>query len=548
MRKPRRFPLFVVALLLAPVLRAGEPRVHEHEVLGPENYGSVQFAVSCSPAAREQFTRAVAILHSFGYELAERSFREVARTDSKCAMAFWGVAMSRYHPLWYPPSPDDLRIGRESVARARALGAPTRRERSYIEAMGSFYDDSERVSHETRAARYEEAMRRISVQDPRDREGAAFYALALLSTASPTDKAHVKQKKAAAILEEIFSENPKHPGAAHYMIHAFDSPELAPLALDAARSYAKIAPAAPHALHMPSHIFTRLGDWDDSISSNRASAAAARTMAGGLPPGVRHSQELHALDYLVYADLQEGREREARAILGETLGIAGIEPKELTGAFALSAIPARCALERERFEEASNLELAPAALAWNDFPYAEGIVVFARTVGLARLGRVEKARAELSRLDPILERASVLSRHGYDWATQVQILRREALAWIEEAAGKGGHAVELMKAAADLEDSTEKHPVTPGAIVPAREFLGELLLEEHMPAKALAEYERSLESAPNRLHGLRGALKAARLAGDQGRVRKYAASLAELLSHADAGIPELEDLKPAAPE
>jgi hypothetical protein len=421
------------------------------------------------------------------------------------------------------------------------MGAPTQREKDYVEAIGAFYDDSATVDHRTRAARYEKAMESLAAKYPDDREASVFYALALLSTAPPTDKTYANQKKAAAILEKVFTENPKHPGAAHYIIHSFDSPALAPLALNAARSYAKIAPEAPHALHMPSHIFTRLGEWDDSIASNRASAAAALSMSQKLPPSVRHSQQLHAFDYLEYAYLQEARDKDARAVVDETRSIADAEPKDLTAGFAFSAIPARYALERGRFDEAASLELHPASYPWKSFPYAEAIIVFARAVGHARLGHVEDARRELSKMDEISQNAVAVSKQGYDWATQVEILRKEASAWIEQAAGRPEAALELMRSAATLEDSVDKHPVTPGAIIPAREFLGDLLMEQRKPADALAEYETSLKSAPNRLHGTAGAWKAAALAGDKARAADYKAKLAKLTSHADTVRPELAD-------
>jgi tetratricopeptide (TPR) repeat protein len=536
----------LAAIFLAARMPADETASHVHEAISPENFGSVDFPVSCGPEARKRFERSVAILHSFGYELAEESFRATAQADASCAMAWWGVAMSRYHPIWYPPTPEDLKVGRDAVARARALPAPTAREGAYIGAIGSFYDESDTVDHKTRALRYEKAMESLSAKYPEDREGAAFYALSLLSTAPPTDKTYSNQKKAAVILERIFTENPKHPGAAHYIIHSFDSPALAPLALNAARSYAKIAPSAPHALHMPSHIFTRLGDWEDSIASNRASAASALSMAQKLPAGATPSQRLHAFDYLVYAYLQEARDKDARAVVDETAAIEDAEPRDLTGAFAFSAIPARYALERSRFDEAARLELHPASYPWKSFPFAEAIVVFARTVGQARQGHEAQARAELSRMEPISRNAAALSKQGYDWATQVEILRREGSAWIEESAGRREQALELMRSAAALEDSTEKHPVTPGAIIPAREFLGDLLLEQGKPADALAEYETSLASAPNRFHGIAGAERAARLAGNEARASEFRSRLVALASHGDTTRPELSGT-PAAP-
>jgi hypothetical protein len=295
---------------------------------------------------------------------------------------------------------------------------------------------------------------------------------------------------------------------------------------------------------MPSHIFTRLGAWDDSIASNRASAAAALAMSAGLPPGTRHSQQLHALDYLEYAYLQEARDGEARIVLDELLAIADAEPKDLTGAFAFSAIPARYALERGRFDEAAKLELYPASYPWKDFPYPEAIIVFARALGRARLGRVEDARLELSKLDPIFERAAAQSRQGYDWGKQVEILRREAGAWVEQASGRGAAALELMRSAASLEDSTEKHPVTPGAIIPAQELLADLLMAQNEPAAALEHYETSLASAPNRYHGTAGAWKAAAAAGNAAKAAEYKAKLAAIAGRASPGRPELAAIAP----
>ena len=538
-----RFGKILIASIAAAGLAAGlgadeGTAAHHHGPEGAENFGSVDFPVTCQPEALAQFPRAVAILHSFGYEPAEQAFRRIADADPACAMAYWGVAMSRYHPIWYPPTAADLAAGREAVARARALHASSEREQLYVAAIGSFYDQSESVDHKTRALRYEKAMVFLTTRFPLDREAAAFYALALLSTAPPTDKTYANQKKAAAILEGIFRANPKHPGAAHYIIHSFDSPALAPLALNAARSYAQIAPSAPHALHMPSHIFTRLGLWEDSISSNRASAASA-VKAAKLRPGVHPSQQLHALDYLAYAFLQEARDDAARSVLEEIRGMSDVEPRDLSGAFAFSAIPVRFALERGRFDEAANLELHPAAFPWNDFPFAEAMNIFARAIGQARLRHAEAARRELARMSPVFDRAVEVSKQGYDWASQVQILRHEAEGWTAQAERKPDEALREIRAAAELEDSTEKHPVTPGAVIPAHEFLGDLLLEQGKPAEALAEYEVSLKSAPNRFHGLAGAFKAAGAAGNRAKEQEYRAKLVELGSHADTARPEL---------
>src|SRR3989454_990262 len=399
-RRAGAFPLATLAALLAtPAVWCQEDHAHRHG--SPESLGTVRFEVSCGPEAQKEFNHAVALLHSFWYDEAEKSFTQVTVTDPRCGMGHWGVAMSRYHPIWTPPQPDDLKAGLAAVGRARAAGGGTERERAYIAAIEVFYKDWHRNDHLTRAIAYEEAMQKVYDRYPRDHEAGIFYALAILGRALPTDKTYANQKRAAEILNRILPLEPNHPGIAHYMIHSYDYPELASLALPAARAYAKIAPDAPHALHMPSHIFTRLGMWEDSIQSNLASAESAwRQIAGGDRDKGTFDQ-LHAMDYLEYAYLQVGRDDEAKRVLEDLGRVRRLDRETLQAAYAFAAIPARYALERGRWEEASGLEVGPAWFPWVRFPWPEANVQFARTLGAARSGRPAAARADLERLASI---------------------------------------------------------------------------------------------------------------------------------------------------
>ncbi len=308
-------------------------------------------------------------------------------------MAYWGIAMSLYHPVWFPPTPADLQRGMAAIERAKSIGAKTQRERDYIAAIEVFYKDSDKVPHRERALAWRNAMQHLSARYPDDREAAIFYALALIATAPPTDKAHIDQKQAAEILNRILAEQPDHPGVAHYLIHSYDSPQLAILALPAARTYAKIAPASPHALHMPSHIFTRLGLWQDSIESNLASAAAARKYIAKTLPGATSQDELHAMDYLAYAYLQTCQDEQAKRIVEEAASTSRVDQKVFQAAYALAAIPARYALERRRWSAAAALQVQPAWFPWMRFPYTEAITHFARALGSARSGNPPAARS-----------------------------------------------------------------------------------------------------------------------------------------------------------
>ncbi|HEY2943524.1 MAG TPA: hypothetical protein VGN09_13910 [Vicinamibacteria bacterium] len=514
------------ALLAGTLVAAGAADEQDHQAHHhgqPEKLGTVRFPTSCAPAVQAPFARAVALLHSFWYDEAEKAFGEVSAADPSCAMAQWGVAMSLYHPIWAPPSPAELKRGQEAVAKARAAGAPTERERDYVAAIEAYFRDADTADHRTRALAYEKAMERVSARYPDDREAAIFYSLALLGTAPPSDKTYANQKKAGAILNRVLPAQPDHPGVAHYLIHSFDYPELAELALPAARSYSRIAESSPHAQHMPSHIFVRLGLWDDSIRANEGSAAAARAHVKKTQPGAASFDELHAVDYLAYSFLQQGRDGEARRMLDRVRSVKRLDNPNFAAAYALAAVPARYALERGRWAEAAVLEVAPAWFPWAQFPYAEAITHFARAVGAARSGDAAGARQSVARLDA-LHQAAVDAKIGY-WPAQIEIQRRAAAGWLAHAEGRNEDALRLLKEAVDLEAATDKHPVTPGPVVPARELHADLLMELGRPAEALAEYEASLKIAPNRRYALAGATRAADAAGQTEKARALKASL-----------------------
>ncbi len=520
---PARSPLGPT-LLAAILVAAGAAAVDDqHQHPRPEKLGTVSFPTSCAPAVQARFGRAVALLHSFWYEEAEKAFNEVAAADPSCAIAQWGVAMSLYHPIWSPPAPAELKRGQDAVAKARTAAAKTERERDYVAAIEAFFKDADTADHRTRAVAYEKAMERLAERYPDDREASIFHALALLGTASPADKTYANQKKAGAILNRVLPAQPDHPGVAHYLIHSFDYPELAELALPAARSYSKIAESSPHALHMPSHIFVRLGLWDDAIRANIDSAAAARAHVEKTHPGATSFDELHAVDYLTYAYLQQGRDTDAQRMVERVRQVDKLDNPQFAAAYALAAVPARYALERGRWSEAAALEVAPASFPWANFPYAEAITHFARAIGAARSGDAARARPAVERL-AALRQAAIDAKIGY-WPDQIEIQRRAAAGWLARAEGRNEEALGLLKEAADLEAATDKSPVTPGAVLPARELRADLLMEMGRPAEALAEYEASLKVAPKRRYALAGAARAADAAGQDEKARALKASV-----------------------
>jgi tetratricopeptide (TPR) repeat protein len=508
---------------------AGAQTSHDDHHAHEASLGRVHLETTCSDAAKPEFARAVALLHSFGYEEARQAFTRVAELDPACGMAHWGVAMTYYHPLWAPPTPQEFAGGLRSAETAARVGANSERERRYIAAVGAFFIEPAPREHRARAAAYTAAMERLAADFKDDDEAQIFLALSLLGTAPPNDHTFANQKRAAQIVDPLIAKNPQHPGVLHYTIHAFDVPELASLALPAARAYAKVAPAAPHALHMPSHIFTRLGLWDESIKSNIDSAAAGRALAAKRLPGRESYEALHALDYLEYAYLQLGNDTRARQILDEVKAVNQLDDPTFSAGYALSAVPARYALERRDWAAAAALELPPQPLPWERFPYVRGVTYFANALGASRSGDAARARRAIDALKSLHATLAAAPAGGpYDWAGQVESMYLAANGWLAFAEGKHDEAVRLLTGAAEKEELVGKHPVTPGAILPARELLGDLLIELHRPADALGAYERALTQAPRRLNTLAGAAHAAKLAGDSTRAQKYSEQLQAL--------------------
>lgn len=529
-RRPLLAFLFCAAAAFAPNAVAQ----HQHGSPDVSALGNVSFPTSCSPAVQGDFNRAVALLHSFWYKRSEETFLAVAKSDPSCGIANWGVAMTHYRQLWDTPTPLDLQAGEAAVEKANTAEAKTQRERDYIAAMEVFYKDSGERPHAARALDYEKSMQRIYERYPQDIEAAIFYALAVRANAPIDDKTYANQKTASAILEKLFIQYPDHPGLAHYIIHCDDYPTLAPLALDAARRYAKIAPDAPHALHMPSHIFTRLGLWQESIDSNLASAAAAKK--NGLT-----GDELHALDYLVYAYLQMGRDREALSIIASLPKVQVGDSAYFAALYATATIPSRLAIERHRWSDAAALSLPPNAFPGGRYAWTEGDLYFARALGIARSGNIEAARTAVQQLISLRDR--LLDDNNKYSAEQVDIQREIVMAWITFAEGKKDEALRQMRTAADHEDSTEKLPVTPGAVVPARELLGEILLETKQPELALTAFETSLKLTPGRYNSLYGAAHAAKLAGDRQKAAAFYANLLANCQQAEPNLPELGEAR-----
>jgi hypothetical protein len=512
------------------------------------NLGNLSFESSCNEAAHARLVEGLSWLHSFEYGPAARSFGAAAATDPKCGIAYWGEAMSYYHPLWAPPTAEELAKGNAALTKAKAARPASERERAYLSAIETFYRDSGTVDHKTRVLAYTSAMAELHKRYPADNEASVFYALALIAAGTlDDDPKFSREHEAGGILNAVLKQEPDHPGVAHYLIHSFDYPPLAELALPAARRYASIAPASAHAQHMPSHIFTRLGMWDEAIKSNIAAEEAARAYAKSQNMPGSWDERLHAMDYLAYGYLQTGQDLEAQRVLDELNAIQRVDPPNFKVAYTATAVPARILLEQRRWKEAASLKLqdnVAKLVPLENFQWADAHVHFARAVGAARSGDAAAARKETAKLKAI-EDALVIPPGTYDWRKQVSIERQLADAWATYAEGKRDEALRMMRAAADLDDATEKHPVTPGAILPAREQLGELLVELDQPGAALAEFEASLKRAPKRLAGLYGAARAARLAGDEAKAKTYFAELAEVTKASDGSRSEVKEARTA---
>jgi tetratricopeptide (TPR) repeat protein len=518
--------------------------------------GTVDFKVSCAPEVRSEFIRGVALLHSFFYEEARRIFTSVAERDPKCAMAQWGIAMTWWHPIWTPPTPDEMSAGKAAAEKAMAMNAGTDRERGFITALNTYYnapDGPNRgevgqschgpVGPRDRVMAYEKAMRTLYERYPDDVETQTFYALAVLAVgyANPTDTTLSNQLKAAAILEKLWTKNPRHPGVAHYLIHSYDYPSLAERGLAAARSYGSIAPWVPHALHMPSHIFTRLGMWEESIAANRSSADASRAYAAMRHRDATEAEELHALDYMAYSYLQEGQDAKAKEIVDFAATVRKTNPElEFSGAYALAAIPSRYALERNAWSDAAALRV-PELPHWSSFPFMEALIEYAHALGRAHTGDLEGARKAMDRMRQLRD-ATLDPKFDY-FKRQLDQQMQAASAWVAYGENKKEEAVTMLRRAADAEDILGKHPVSPGALVPAREQLGDLLLALDRPKEAQQEFEAALKIYPGRFRGLYGAAQAAGQTGEKEKAQHYYAKLTEQTAKADGSRSELAELR-----
>jgi len=504
---------------------------------GAQELGRVHFETSCTPQAQEKFDRGLAMVHSFFYPDSVQAFTEVAAADPQCAIAYWGIAIShRPNPLILPLSTAVLKNGLEAVEKGKTIGAKTERERDWLAAIELYYRDYDKVDQTTRGLAYEKAMERLAQKYPDDPEAAVFYALALNETALPSDKTYAKQLKAGAILEKIAATLPEHPGVLHYLIHSYDYPPLAQRGLDAANKYAAVAPAAQHAQHMPSHTYSMIGLWAQSVASNTKSRAIAQEQAARLWPGATHPSEPHHLDFMVYALLQMGQEGRAKQLRDDSRAVKKLGFEYLASYTALAAIPARFALERQAWKEAAVLE--PMG---SQFPQAEAITYFARAIGSARSGDLAAADREVDKLKEL--RATLERANQSYWAEQVEVQMLAASAWIAHAKGEEKEALKLMRAAADVEDNSEKHIAMENRLYPMRELLGDLLLGQQQPGAALTEYETSLESTPNRLRGLYGAAKAAEAASQPEKANAYFRKLVEVTKDADADRVEIGEAK-----
>lgn len=518
-----RFPLAVVVGLIAATI--SQPAASDST---EQRLGKVHFATSCKPDAQELFDRAMLYQHSFWYSASRRTFEEVLEADPKCAIAYWGIALSYLYNPHGPPPPENLPLGLEAVKKGLALGAQTPREQEYINAIAAMYVDYDKVDHRTRVQRFLAAEEQVATHYADDDEAQIAYAITLNVAASPADKTYANQLKGAALLEPIFKRQPEHPGIAHYLIHLYDYPALAEKGLPAAMRYAKIAEHAPHAQHMPSHIFTRVGYWKESIASNKESARIAKEDG-------EDQDQAHAMDYLVYAYLQLGQDKEARAVIDELAKLA-FKQDRFAGPYAVAASQARYVFERGDWKGAAALQVRPTKYA-----YADAITYFARAVGAARSGDPAAAKADIAKLGELRDKLKD-AKDAY-WSNIVDIQQQIASAWVLYAEGKSEEALSAMNSAAEAEDKTEKHPVTPGPLAPARELYAAMLLDRGMAREALAAYEAVLKKEPNRLAAYLGMIKSARAAGDQAKAQECAVQIARLTADADLSRPELIELR-----
>jgi hypothetical protein len=522
----------VLGLAFCPALGQAQQHQHDHGRSGtpptPAALGTVHFPVSCTPEAQATFDEAMKLQHSFWYQAADQAFQRVLRQDPGCVMALWGRALTMLINPFTPPVPARLREGRALLEEARRIGAKTEREAGLIDALAELFAGDDPAGHRARVARHAEAMGRVHERFPDDTEVAFFYALSLVMAAPPTDKTYANQLRAAQLLEREFARQPQHPGVAHYLIHTFDIPALAERGVPAAERYAGIAPDSPHALHMPSHIFTRIGRWEDSIETNLRSAEVARAREETF-------DEVHALDYIVYAHLQTGRPGAARDVVAGLDRFAAWSAPTPIAYYALAAMPARYALERGAWEEAAGLGTRRFGV-----PFVDAITHFARAVGAARAGRPEAAARDVEALKAAA--AALQGRDAY-WAEQVDIQRLAAEGWVAFAAGRREEGLATLRDAAEREARTEKHPVTPGPLAPAREQLAEMLLLMDRAAEAQREFEAVERTEPRRFRAAYGAARAAERAGDGEAARRHYRHLLEVAARAEPGVAELEQAR-----
>jgi tetratricopeptide (TPR) repeat protein len=551
--KSKPFAFVAFALLSSTVFSCGEENVQDFQVLvkemnlktgeviscGPadKQFGDLDFAISGSPESKTDFTLAVKLLHSFEYDEAEKVFARIINRGPGLAMAYWGVAMANFHPLWTPPTEAELEKGAKAITIAREIAEKTAREAAYIHALATFYKDWRTTDHRTRTLAFEKAMEALHNDFPNDNETAVFYALALVAAADPADKTFQKQKKAGNLLNRLYPAQPNHPGIVHYLIHTYDYPELATAALPAARKYASIAPSSAHALHMPSHIFTRLGLWQECILSNLASVNSAQCYAEQAGIDGHWDEELHGLDYLVYAYLQQGDNEAAKKQWDYLATISEVHPVNFKVAYAFAAVPSRYLLENRLWKEAADLQVKPANFTWEAYPWQKAMIHFTRLLGAVHTGQLEGAKAELVQLTRM--RNELAAQKDAYKVNQVQIQVTAAEAWIKWKEGKTEEALQLMEEAAASEDKTEKHPVTPGEVVPARELLGDMLLQVNKPAAALAVYTANLQKRPNRFNALYGAALAAERSGEAAKAETYYRQLLAMVKPGTAQRAEL---------
>lgn len=532
---PSKDQIDAIGLKKGQIVLCGSPEKH---------FGSVEFEISDTGKIKNDFNLALALLHSFEYDEAEKAFAAIIDKHPNCAMAYWGVAMCNYHPLWTPPTEAELKIGAKAAEIAGSIKPKSNRETEYIDAISSFYQNWQQSDHHTRSLNFEKGMAKVYKDFPEDKEATIFYALALDAAADPTDKTFKKQKQAGALLYSLYPNEPNHPGIAHYIIHTYDYSGLAIQALPMARRYASIAPSSAHALHMPSHIFTRLGLWNEAINSNLASVSSARCYAPAAGIKGHWDEELHGLDYLVYAYLQKGENKLAKQQCDYLNTITEVHPVNFKVAYAFAAIPARYVIENQLWDKAAKLNPNPANLPWKNFPWQAAIIHFARLLGDVHLGNIAPANHELAKLTALHD--TLANQKDAYKANQVQIQITAAKAWIGFKTGKINDALTLMNQAADMEDKTEKHPVTPCELIPARELLGDMLLQMNKPREALTAYQADLKTHPNRFNGTCGAVMAARKAGDEKTARSYYRQLLTFAKPDSSDKPEISHLKTLA--